>query len=572
MRKIISVIRIRERRIPLKRIICLLIALTMVFGLAACGGKDTSKPTPNPAASPDTAAPEASAEAKPAVAGYNPGDASIGSADPGKDLEPQYGGTLRMAVQQDTSDQFGLPWELTMSQALIFLTPITESLLNETSDAKYTGALAETWDIDAENGLVTFHLRKGIKFSDGSDWNAEVAAWNFQKSIDAKTMNPNVKGVKATGEYDLQIDLGGSYLNSILSIMASHCFSFISKESYDKNGEDYARTHPVGTGPFMLEEYVPGEKVTYTKNENYWQDGQPYLDRVEFYVITDVMTQNAALMSTGGDACQILVNISQGEQISTLVQTLGDQIYIDRFASGVMALFPSSMDEASPLNKLEVRQAISYALDRQALCDARGFGILEPAAQLIPEGYDGHIDDPAYAVSYDPEKAKQLLADAGYPDGFELTVNNLPPVDRDMCVAIQSMLEAVGIKVTGEYPEAGLAATLRSEWDGLLFYPFTKLPATASITRLYLDPGYQFFPKMLRPDGYEELYNAQRVTEQQDPVLSANLFKSLMDDMTIIPVYNNYTNCLIRSNVHNTGWGIYTTQTMWTPGSAWIEQ
>jgi len=563
----------------LKRVICLFLALTMVLTLTACGGKS---PSSSPAASsPEASAPAASAPAEsapaaestepPAAPGYNPGDSSKGSADPGKDLEPQYGGTLRLATAQDTSDQFGLPWELTMSPALYFLSPVTECLIYETADAQYDGWLAESWEVDAENGFVTFHLRKGIKFSDGSDFNAEVAAWNFQISIDKKTMNPNVKGVKAIGEYDLQIDLGGVYLNSILSIMSSHCFSFVSKENYDKNGEEYARTHVVGTGPFLLEEYVPGEKVTYTKNENYWQEGKPYLDRVEYYIITDVMTQNAALMSTGDQGVHVLPSAS-GEQISTLVAALGDEIYIDRFASGCYAYFPDSMDENSPLSKLEVRQALSYAIDRETLCEARGFGILEPATQLIAAGYDGYIDDPAYNCSYDPEKAKQLLADAGYPDGFELTINNIFGADKDIAMALQGMFEAVGIKVTSEFPEAGLSATLRNEWSGLLFNPFTKLPATASITRLYLDPKYQFFPKIARPEGYEALYDAQRVTEQQDPEISAELFKLLYDNMTIIPVYNMYNNYLIRKNVHNTGWGIYTTQTMWTPAEAWMEQ
>jgi peptide/nickel transport system substrate-binding protein len=414
-------------------------------------------------------------------------------------------------------------------------------------------------------------LRQGIKFSDGSDWNAEVAEWNLLKSKEEGTLNPNIKEVRATGEYDLVVDLGGTYLNSILSIMSSHNFCFVSRENYETNGEDYAREHVVGTGPFLLEEYVPGEKVTFTRNDNYWQEGMPYLDRVEFYAITDTMTQNAALMSTGDQSIQVLGS-GNGEQIMTLVEALGDDIYIDRYPGGAMTLFPSSADENSPLNNGKVRQAISYAIDRQALVDARGFGVLEPAYQPMPVDTNGYINDPAYNCSYDPEKAKQLLTEAGYPDGFTLTINFMPPQDRDMDVAIETMIEAIGINVTSEFPEAGLAATLRNDWDGLLFMSLSRLPPTASITRLFLDPDYQFFPKMLRPDGWPELYQAQRMTEVQDDEITADLFKLLMDNMTLIPVYYTYSNYLIRSEYHNTGWGMHATQTMWTPHAAWMEQ
>jgi peptide/nickel transport system substrate-binding protein len=178
------------------------------------------------------------------------------------------------------------------------------------------------------------------------------------------------RGESRARGYELTLHLK-YYINSTITHFASHVSAMISKENYEKNGEAYARENPVGTGPFIMKETVPGEHVLFVRNENYWQEGKPYLDAVDFVEITDVMTQNAVMQSKSGDAADVL-RTSVAEQMQLLDATVDG--YQKRIPTGPICLFPSSADENSPFSKLEVRQAMFYALDRDAICQAWASG------------------------------------------------------------------------------------------------------------------------------------------------------------------------------------------------------
>lgn len=533
------------------------IALILVLGLSACGGSNNQSQQGQPSQQGSSSTSSSGTQSSP----------SQPSAPAASDEGPEYGGMFRIGTGADTAMPLGFPWEHQVFPSQFILSPYIEPLLAAKNDGTFTPWLAESYIVDVEHDELYFKLRKDVRFTDGSVFNAEVAAWNMQMQVDAKQMNPTVLGAEVRGEYEYAVILA-NYLNVIVPTFANRPFSMISKENYDKNGADYAMMNPVGTGPFVLNDWVPGSKVSFVKNNDYWQEGKPYLDSVEFIAMSDVMTQNAALMSTGSDGIDQL-STGNGEQISMLMASA--PIYVKEQQGGFNALIPSSMNADSPLAKLEVRQAVSYAIDRESIVEARGFGILRPSTQLLAEGFIGHLADDSLNVRYDPGKAKELLSNAGYPNGFTTTIYGMGGSDRDTLVAIQGMLGEIGITASIEFPEAGAAAELRTGyWEGFLYTGVGNFINSGTTFRFMLDPGYDNFPTMWRPD-IKDLYDAVRaaptlVLEEQ---YASELNRLGLENMLMIPIIDTKSCFILRNNVHDTGFGDYTAQTVWLPSETW---
>ncbi len=157
---------------------------------------------------------------------------------------PQYGGILKI-VGNDTSESFGIPW-IGQSYTRPF-NPWGESLVTENAYGEIGPYLATSWEIDMDKAQVVFQLRKGVKFSDGSDFNAEAAAWNIDKRIETGNWIKEFKDAEATGEYELTVYLH-RWDNNVLGTLASRANIMISKENFEKNGLDYANEHPSGQG------------------------------------------------------------------------------------------------------------------------------------------------------------------------------------------------------------------------------------------------------------------------------------------------------------------------------------
>ncbi|HZK40048.1 MAG TPA: ABC transporter substrate-binding protein [Atribacterota bacterium] len=340
--------------------------------------------------------------------------------------------------------------------------------------------LATSWDISSDGKEIVFHLRKGVKFHDGTDFNADAVVFSFARQYDTnhpyyeygewalwKALLGAIEKAVKIDDYTVKIVLRRKNAATITSLTMMYAVAIVSPANAEKYKED-AFKHPCGTGPFKFVEWAKDDHITLEANENYW-GGKPKLDKLIFKVIPDPSARLMALEV--GEAQGIeYPNPADFERIKAnkdlvLMSAAGMNIgymaintgygYKDANENGVRdpdEPWVKTPGYLEPLTKKKVRQAINMAIDKQSIVDNIYMGTAVKAKNGMPPfmlGYNDAVED----YPYDPEKAKVLLAEAGYPDGFDVTLYVMP-VSRAYMFdppkigeAIQSYLAAVGIKV-----------------------------------------------------------------------------------------------------------------------------
>jgi peptide/nickel transport system substrate-binding protein len=305
--------------------------------------------------------------------------------------------------------------------------------------------LATSWEAINETTWI-FHLRKGVKFHNGEDFNAEAVKY----SID-RILNPEQK---AKWRWSLasidRVEIVDPYTVRIITKVPAptlitnlaYVATIVPPKYFREKGDQHVATNPVGTGPFKFVRWKKGEELVFEANENYWA-GPPSLKTVVFKPIPEESTRVAALL--GGDVDIIIkvpshmvptVNNSKRAKIMNTPSALATNVHFDSLKKG-------------PLQDKRVRQAINYAVDKESIIKyvLGGYGqVLATPLSPFHFGYDPSIKP----YPYDPEKAKALLREAGYGDGFALTFNSTSGryvKDKEFAEAIVDQLSKVGIKV-----------------------------------------------------------------------------------------------------------------------------
>lgn len=348
------------------------------------------------------------------------------------------GGVLK-AIRSSFPKVLGYPPEQNPTDT-IFALLYGERLSEWDEKGNLISVLAESWDTDTKNKTITYHLRKGVKFHDGTPFNAEACRWNLQlgKETGRLTDGQFVKSIDVVDEYTLRLTCT-EY--SSVSLLNYGWLQQYSPTAFNTHGKEYLRTHAVGTGPFKLVDFQRDTFIKYEKNNDYWRKGLPLLDGVEVRFIPNPMTASMMMESKEAD---IWLDVQEVKYIVDLEQK-GFKI---NWGPGMLwALLPANAkDPKSPYANKKVREAVEYAIDRQTIAKTLGFGKFEALAQIVPSF------SPAYNPNYNPrpyspEKAKQLLAEAGYPNGFDTKLLAWD-TSRDAATAVQTYLTAVGIRVT----------------------------------------------------------------------------------------------------------------------------
>jgi len=340
--------------------------------------------------------------------------------------------------------------------------------------------LATSWEISEEGKEIIFHLREGVKFHDGTDFNADAVVFSFARQYDPNNpyhkygkwyywdyMLSDIKEVKKLDDYSVKFILKRSNVSILTSLTMDQVF-IVSPANAEKYQENTYK-HPCGTGPFRFVEWIKNDHVTLEANENYWRESAK-LDQLIFKVIPDPSARLMALevgeiqgmeYPDPADFDRIKANtelnlLSQpGMNIGYMAMNTGYG-YIDKNKNGIRDMDSEPLVKTpgyfEPLTKKKVRQAINLAIDKQSIIDNIYMGTAIKAKNGIPPfmlGYNDEVKD----YSYDPKIAKELLAEAGYPDGFEVILHVMPvsrPYMFDppkIAEAIHSYLAAVGIKV-----------------------------------------------------------------------------------------------------------------------------
>lgn len=318
--------------------------------------------------------------------------------------------------------------------------------------------LATEWQ-ESEDGLThTFQLREGVKFHDGTDFNAEAVVFNFERWMNGNAENfpmygsvfkgykgdeaHNVASVTAVDGSTVEIKLNNPQ-PTLLKDLALTPLSISSPAAIEKSGEDYSAS-PVGTGPFVFKEWQRNERIVLTKNDDYWLDGYPKLEQVIFRTIPDNSSRLNALLSGEVDLIAGL-DTKNHEQIK-------EEPELKIFSNPPLNLGYMGMTLThEPFDDPLVRQALNHAVNKEAMIDAFFSEGTIAAKNPIPpavEGYNDEIDP----YPYDPEKAKELLAEAGLPDGFEMELYAMPvsrpymPDGAKVAEYLQSNFADIGVK------------------------------------------------------------------------------------------------------------------------------
>lgn len=445
-----------------------------------------------------------------------------------------------------------------------FASPAVESLGRLAEDGTTEPWLAKEFITDADALTFTIKLRDHVKFHDGSICDAKAVAWNIEQYIkngkSAEIGNPR----EVTVDDDLTVTVHyDEWANNWDTVIGE--IYIISKEAYEKNGEEWCKINCVGTGPFVFESYIAGNDLKFVKNEEYRIEGQPFVDFVEFVVLADTNTQLSAFLNGEID----IVNTIDGTVIQTLMAQGYENMGRESANMGNLkyALF-NSKNPDYPTGDLKVRQAIMHCIDWEPVAKALSGGLGEASNQFATK--DSWAYNPeAEFYEYDVELAKSMLAEAGYPDGFETTIYTISR-DKDTAVALQAALSQINIRAKVEVIDNSLMASMQKEDDinGIVIGKGAgQMDFTNNYIRLYSSQGIKNHGIMLRPKEYEDaLFGARTAkTLEEKKALLQQASKMLVQDYVMLfPMSVLYNYSFNQHGLADTGM-YYVSLTQWTP-------
>jgi glutathione transport system substrate-binding protein len=338
----------------------------------------------------------------------------------------------------------------TLSQAVC--KSFYQGLFGFDKDMKLINVLASGYDVSQDGLVYTIKLRHDVKFQDGTDFNADAVKANFDRVTDPanklKRYNlfKQIAKTEAVDPYTVKITLKEPF-SAFINVLAHPSAVMISPTALKKWGKDVA-FHPVGTGPFEFVEWRQTDYLKVKKFAGYWKPGLPKVDGIVWKPVVDNNTR-AAMMQTGEANFAFQVPFEQAAtlQSSPKVDVIAGPSIIERYVS--------LNTHQKPFDNPKVREALNYAINKDALAKVVFSGFALPATGVVPQGVD-------YAVKlgpwpYDPAKARELLKEAGYPNGFETTLWSAYNYTTALKLLqfVQQQLAQVGIKAQVLALEAG---------------------------------------------------------------------------------------------------------------------
>lgn len=393
------------------------------------------------------------------------------AATVGFGLAQQQGGTLIAAWAQDP---VGLDPHVTSAYSSFqILENVLDTLVELDEELTVQPSLATDWSVSDDGLTWTFNLRDDAQFSNGRAFTADDVVFTYERMLDPETGSGNaykiagVTAVEAVDDHTVQFTLDAPNAAFLGHLGLDKSVGIIARESVE---DGTINTSPIGTGPFMITEYQPGTSVLLERNPNYWRDGLPYLDAVDIRILPDETVRRSALVS--GD---IHWTISIPTQALEDLRARHD-ITVDEIAAPAYWYIGVNL-EREPMSDVRVRQAISFALNRDDITEASTFGTGTLTQDPIPSDSRWSFDYAPYPQ--DLEQARALLEDAGVGGGFDLEVMPTTQYEESIRISqvLQAMLAPLNINVsirTLEWADwletqgAGDYDTYVCSWNGLV--------------------------------------------------------------------------------------------------------
>lgn len=550
-----------------KKMLAVLLSATMTAAmLAGCGNSSGAAPEGETASDAGEAAEDTPG------GGAETNEEASAPSETVSSGEPKNGGVLKYASASTVSTPGYTP-ECSNNASLIFLTTAYESLVTYAEDGSLAPMLATEWETNAEEPSITWTLREGVTFADGTPFNAEAVKVNieeYQKSERNETAN--IAECQVIDDTHVKMILT-SWNSSTLEAVGFFVY-YMSPEAL-KDVESL-RNSSCGTGPFQVSDFAPGVSVKYTKNENYWQEGKPYLDGVEIYTVDEPTTRSSAFQAGEYDILTMDDMTIANELMTSGNYVAQENVTGQGFVS--TGIIPNSVEDG-PFKDPLVRRALCYAIDVESVVEAFGYGMWISLDQwATPEAvtYNNDINH----FTYDPDKARELLAEAGYPDGFTTTFTTNPG-HKDEFTAIANMLEEVGIhcemNLVDESAQVNLYST--GTWTGIMGHFAAISPDLGLYMGRHLDHNGAFYaPGIQHPDEAMDLLEAIRTapTDEEKHKLEHEMQKLMYDaeeGLAIFgrPLYTSKEAVFKYDYVKDDNRSVYHNGT-WTLADCWMDK
>lgn len=451
---------------------------------------------------------------------------------------------------------------------------VYEPLVSYQDGGKIKPNLATSWEISEDGKVYTFHLRKGVKFSDGTDFNAEIVKKNFDTILNNKELHSwlgfitKIAQTEVVDKNTFKLTLTEPYYPTIQELAVVRPVRFLGKAGFPKDGDtSKGIVKPVGTGPWILEDYKADEYAIYKRNENYWGE-IPKVEKIKVKVIPDVETRVLAFEK--GD-----LDMIYGEgvvSLDTFKQLKSTGKYETKVSEPIATRQLVMNTKREQLSDERVRQALHYGFNKEEMVKGVTAGLEEKADHILPTNLPYTKDVDVKLVKYNVEKAKALLDKAGWklPKGktvrkkdgklleIDLMYDSAESIQKAMAETLQSEWAAIGVKLNIEGVE--LADQVQRFKDnkfdinffsnyGAPYDPHTFLNIVAS-------KGFGFNEAISAYPNKDELIKQmvkvpQTTDEKERQQLYSSILKSIQDQEAIIPISYMKKAVIYQKNVTN---------------------
>lgn len=434
---------------------------------------------------------------------------------------------------------------------------IIEGLVKTADDSsEIEPCLADSWDVSDDGRTYTFHIKDGLKFSDGSDVTAEDWQWTFERAMGATDSNwyscvENIESVECPDDTTVVITFKQAAASSLANLSIFEV-GVQSKAHFDEVGEaEYVNAGPVGTGAYMLKEWKKGEYMTFEANPNYRVKGEPLAKEVEFVVVAD--DNSRVIQLQGGD-----INIADSVPFSSMKQLEGDATCKPDPKPSTMVYWLSLNTGNSYLSDVNVRKALMQATDSEQVVEMVSYGYATAAGTILSTS-SAYCDTTLKPPSADVDKAKKMLEDAGYPDGFSLNLllRGGDATYESIATVIQSQWQEIGVTVNIDTRESTAYSEARTNMDfDLLISGWSDdIPDPTQLMQFVFDfsVAQDYYTGFQQPQEMQDLNDQASVELDEDKrkELYAKIQQGFNDQAIFIPLMNVPWQTCANVNVKN---------------------